>query len=208
VQVFFGENASNATVNTPPVDNSDSGNGYSAFVAYAKGPIYVSLAQQQTKGVASPTVPATAQTVFGDYTQRGLAASYDFGMAKAVYTYATEDLITSATTTATNKSHLLGVVVPFGAANVKASYVRSVENTGAGVENVGTLFGLGADYALSKRTVVYGTLSRVTNDNSAATSTTVAAVAGNAAYSAGNSGLSTAANPTSTGLAFGIKHSF
>lgn len=187
-QIFFGENASNLPA------GSDDGNGYSLVLNYANGPIYVALGQQVTKGTV------TAGT-FGDYTQKGLSASYNFGMAKAVYTYAAEDLITSATTTATNKSNLLGVIVPMGAANLKASYVRSVTNVGAGVaENVGTLFGIGADYALSKRTTLFGTWSRVTNDNSAATGF---------AYSAGNSALAAAStNPSSQGLAIGVKHSF
>jgi predicted porin len=72
--------------------------------------------------------------------------------------------------------------------------------TGA-VDNVGTLFGLGADYALSKRTTVYGTYSRVSNTDGANFS---AGLAGGAAGST----LTSAANPSSTGLAIGVFHAF
>ena len=197
VQAFFGENASG-------VANSNDGEGYSVAVGYANGPIYVNLAQHVTKGTVTPAVAGTiaknyadaASATNGDYTQRGLAASYNFGMAKVVYTHAREELIKTAGTS-TNNSNLLGVVVPFGAANAKASYVRSVQNTGVAgaVDNTGTMLGLGVDYALSKRTSVYGTWARVTNDNGAA-------------FGAGMGQNTAVANPTSTGLAIGVMHAF
>lgn len=186
VQYFMGENASNLPTAANPAGNDD-GNGYSAQVGYANGPVFVSIGQMVTKGTA------TSATVNGDYTQRGLSASYNFGMAKVVYTYANEELI-KLTATSTNKTNMLGVVVPFGAANFKASYARSVNNDGA-TDNVGTQLGLGVDYALSKRTVLFGTVARVTNDT-------------RADYSAGSANLVTTGNPTSTGMAFGVKHAF
>lgn len=185
VQYFMGENASNLPTATNTA-GADDGNGYSAQVGYANGPVFASIGQMVTKGTAT----ATAN---GDYTQRGLSASYNFGMAKVVYTYANEELIKLAATS-TNKTNMLGVVVPFGAANFKASYARSVNNDGA-TDNVGTQLGLGVDYALSKRTVLFGTVARVTNDT-------------RADYSAGSSALVATGNPTSTGMAFGVKHAF
>lgn len=188
VQGFFGENAGNAWNSDLPKDNA--GDGYSLTLSYAKGPIYVAIAQMDTKGAAG----ALGSGVNGEYKQRGLAASYNFGMAKVVYNYGTEDLALAGGAAATNKSNLLGVVVPFGAFNAKASYVRAVENLGAG-DNVGTMVGLGVDYAMSKRTTLYTTVSRVTNDSGTA-------------FSAGSSALVSTGTPTSTGLAIGINHKF
>jgi len=202
VQTFFGENASVAIVNGAgaTASNPNDGDGYSATVTYAAGPVFVAAGQSVTKGTVQAITNAMAATN-GDYTQRALAASYDMGVAKLAYTYTREELIKSATATATNSSNLIGVTVPVGAFNYKASYVRSVQNDGKAAttsENTGTLVGVGVDYALSKRTTAYSTYSRITNDNVAA--------AGTAVYGAALS--QTAVNPTSTGLAIGIKHNF
>jgi len=207
IQAFFGENASNSVTKTSPTSNNDDGNGYSAQFGYANGPIKLSLAQQSTKGTTSAVSPATltngvltvstlAST--GDYTQRGLGASYDFGSFKIAYTYASEAIIvdTATTTEVTNKSNLLGVVVPFGAANFKASYVRSVlAIPGVDKDNVGVLMTLGVDYALSKRTKVYGAYARSTNDD------------GNA-YGANAAQNTAAKNPSATSYGFGVAHAF
>lgn len=182
VQYFMGENLSNAVSGT--TGTSSDGNGYSVQAGYANGPIFASIAQQVTK-----------YAVAGDYTLRALAASYNFGMAKAVYTYAHEGVAGSYDQK--NNSNLIGVVVPFGAANFKASYVRSTRSavTAGFADESGSLFGLGVDYALSKRTTVYTTLARVTNDD------------GGASYSTGGIG-SKLANNSSQNWAIGVKHNF
>lgn len=208
LQAFFGENASSAT-------NSNDGNGYSAQVGYTGGPLFVSMGQQKTQGTAKAktattsnltTGAVTAATLAqnGDYTQSALSASYDFGMAKAVFTNVREELIGAAnsgslTSTSTNTSNLIGVIVPVGAINYKASYVMSAQNTGVAgaVDNKGTLFGLGVEYAMSKRTKLYSTYSTVTNEKGSA-------------YSAGLAGasLTSKAEPSSTGFAVGVFHAF
>ena len=91
-----------------------------------------------------------------------------------------------------------------GAANIKASYVRAVQNSGAAaaLDNTGTLVGVGADYALSRRTVVYGTWGHVSNHS------------GNNFSAAGvNNPSGTAlsgavASPSSRASAVGVRHSF
>lgn len=214
LQAFYGENASSAT-------NSNDGNGYSAQVGYTGGPLFVSMGQQKTQGTAKAasaitaclvasttcttlgtvTTPTLAQN--GDYTQSALSASYDFGMAKAVFTNVREELV-GLTSTATNTSNLIGVIVPVGAINYKASYIASAQNTGAAgaVDNKGTLFGLGVDYAMSKRTKLYSTYSSVTNETGKFYS------AGLAGGAAGTSLAATAATPSSTGFAVGVFHAF
>ena len=218
LQAFFGENSSASTTRAIAGNpgNGTDGDGYSAQIGYTNGPIFASFGQQVTKGTAAAAVNAALNVTTGaglltgtgipaatgDYTQRGLSVSYDMGVAKLAFTNAREELIGTAST-ATNASNLIGVTVPVGAINYKASYVRSVQNTGAAgaVDNVGTLVGVGADYALSKRTTLYTTYGRVSNENGAAFS---AGLAGGAAGST----LTSAANPSSTGLAIGVFHAF
>ena len=218
LQTFFGENSSASTAKAVAggTNNGTDGDGYSAQIGYTNGPIFASIGQQVTKGTAATAVnPALNITTgaglasntgipaaTGDYTQRGLSVTYDLGVAKLAYTNAREELIGAASTTS-NASNLIGVTVPFKGVNYKASYVRSVQNTGAAgaVDNVGTLVGLGADYALSKRTTVYGTYGRVSNENGAAFS---AGLAGGAAGTT----LTSTANPSSTGMAIGVFHTF
>lgn len=207
LQAFYGENASSAA-------NSNDGNGYSAQVGYTGGPLFVSMGQQKTQGTAKAATSTTANITTGavtaatlaqngDYTQSALSASYDFGMAKAVFTNVREELVGTAST-ATNTSNLIGVIVPVGAINYKASYIASAQNTGAAgaVDNKGTLFGLGLEYAMSKRTKLYSTYSSVTNEAGKAYS------AGLAGGAAGTSLAATAATPSSTGFAVGVFHAF
>ncbi len=180
VQYFMGENTSGAA-------NSDDGNGYSATAQYSNGPIFVSLGQQQTKYASTAAL--------GDYTLRSLSASYNFGMAKVVYTYAHEEVARLADTPK-NDSNLIGVIVPFGAFNFKADYIRATNSYVAGAADAtGELFGLGVDYALSKRSKVYATYANVKNSD------------GGNLYSTGGVGT-LAANGSSNNLAVGIFHTF
>ncbi len=171
-QVFMGENASGSA-------NPDDGGGYSLLGKYANGPVFVSVAQQETKYVA------------GDYLLRALSASYNFGPATVVYTYAHEEVAVAGTPK--NDSNLIGVIVPVGAFNIKASYImaeRTVVSAGKGA-----LLGLGVDYALSKRTTAYATYANVSNSD------------GGNSYSTGGVGT-LAANGSSSNLAVGVYHKF
>ncbi len=170
-QAFMGENSSTAA-------NSDDGGGYSLFANYGNGPIFVSGATSTTKYLA------------GDYTLSALSASYNFGVAKAVYTF-TQEKVASATEVK-NTTNLIGVIVPMGAANFKASYINA-KNDAGGSDHTGELLGLGVDYALSKRTVAYVSYAHVTNGDGGT-------------YATGISDGSV--NPTSSNVAIGIKHAF
>lgn len=184
-QVFLGESASNAV-------NANDGDGYSIRVGYTKGPWAASLGTQTTRG----TVTATT---LGDYSLSALSLTYDLGVAKLAFTSSNETLVKSAVATASNNSNMLGVTVPLGAAKLKASYVRASQNTGVAgaADTSGTLYGLGVDYDLSKRTTVYATYASVANGD------------GGKTYSAGNAGLAgTIANNRSSGLALGVFHAF
>jgi predicted porin len=176
-QVWQGENASNSAL------GKTTGNGTSIIGTYANGPIFASLGQATTKGLTTATT--------GDYTLTSLSASYDFGVAKAVYTYAREKL--AQTVEAKNTTNLIGVIVPYGAANFKADYIRGERTVVAAGK--GDLLGLGVDYALSKRTTLYTTYAHVKNSD------------GGASYSTGGIGGATV-NGSSSNYAIGAKHTF
>lgn len=173
LQYFLGENTSGAA-------NSDDGTGYSATGQYSKGPLLVAVGQQETKYVA------------GDYLLRALSASYDFGPAKLAYTYAHEELNVGAKPK--NDSNMIGLSVPFGAAKFKASYVHAT-NTLSGADQGGDMYGVGVEYAFSKRTRAYATYGTIKNSD------------GGNSYSTGAVGT-LAANGTSSNLAIGLYHRF
>ena len=178
LQVFMGEN------NQGGVGANDDGSGYSILAKYAKGPLFASIAQQQTK--------YTQTAGLGDYTLFAASASYNFGPATAVATYASEKI--AATTELKNDSFLVGVIVPMGAANFKASYITAKNNLQGGTDRNGSLIGLGVDYALSKRTTAYATWAGVSNND------------GGSLYSTGiNDGK---ADNSSSNFAIGVKHNF
>lgn len=112
-------------------------NALSMRLAYAAGPLSASIATSKN-------------TNDNDYSAVG--AAYDFGMAKANVLFAKGE------TAAGVKSDgmTLGLVVPMGAVTLKASF-GTLE-----VANVKTVsqLGLGARYALSKRTDVYTSFAR------------------------------------------------
>jgi predicted porin len=195
-QVYYGANNSNAS-------NSGAGDGYSLLLNYAAGPIYAAVAQATTRGTAA-AASATAYAALGDYTQKSVALSYDLGVAKLNYAYIREEQADANTTTkkgvtGTNTTNQIGAVVPFGAANAKVSFARAAFDDGIGGTDNGTLFGLGADYSLSKRTVAYFTYARVSNDASTGQANL---------YYAGGAPTSATASVASTSYTLGIKHAF
>jgi predicted porin len=141
---------------------TDAGSVTSFAANYAAGPLLAYVAYQ-TEKLTAPTaasvgsVNTTGVTVVSalalptdstDYTRIG--AAYDFGMAKPMMTYGKKSLGTGST-----DEYQLGVDVPFGATTLSASWATSQDNAALG-DSKRTGFGLGAKYALSKRTFVYG----------------------------------------------------
>jgi predicted porin len=138
-------------------------NPTSVRLAYAAGPLSASVA-------ASKNANNTDYSAFG--------AAYDFGMAKA-------NLLISKGETTTGSDidgMTLGLVVPMGALTLKASYA-TLE-----VGNIKTVakLGLGARYALSKRTDVYTSYARDSLDRN----------------------LARAVNVDKTGFEIGLQHNF
>ena len=123
-------------------------NGTSVELAYANGPVRVSVAAERNVNE-------------NEYV--GVGGSYDFGVAKANLLIARGEKASEPGVD--RDAVVLGLVVPMGALTLKASYAQlEVGNT----ETIKQL-GLGARYALSKRTDLY---TSVANNSKAASDKT------------------------------------
>jgi predicted porin len=117
-------------------ETTGANNGTSLNLAYANGPISASI--------------GTEKNIDGNKYQ-GVAAAYDFGVAKAFVLLAKGEV-----GAVDNKSTVVGVTVPMGAATLKASYARMKSDDTTTISQLG----LGARYALSKRTDLYTSYAR------------------------------------------------
>lgn len=124
-------------------------NSYAAAGSYNNGPISATLTYVKG-GKSSSTTAYTANEKVWDF-----GASYDFGVVKAFGQYTS---IKDSTNTNKDTIYQLGVTVPVNdKVNVMASF-GSLKNkvTGAATSTTDRVFSVGADYALSKRTGLYG----------------------------------------------------
>lgn len=128
---FSPQTLSTAGASTPAVGASK--NPIATRVSYASGPIAAGLAYTKDGRVGTKAL-----------TQLG--ASYDLGVAKVLAAYET-----NANQTGGKGAYSLGVIAPLGAVTVRATVGKDQNGTAADVSQ----FGLGADYALSKRTALY-----------------------------------------------------
>ena len=100
--------------------------------------------------------------------------------------------------------YVLGVTAPVGPGTIKASFSQASFNAAAvaadATRDDATHIAVGYDYPLSKRTTVYGVVSRVANDGAGTFSTN---------YS-GSGAASVGVTPggNSTGVAIGVRHNF
>ena len=134
-------------------------------VSYSAGPLNVVAARQTVKvganamsALANPTGAAT-----GTNELTTIGANYNLGFATVRGGFWTE---TAGTATDT-AGYQLGASYPMGAITLHASMASSNDKTAANVDK--KILGLGADYALSKRSNVYARYeNRDANKNSAA----------------------------------------
>jgi len=134
---------------------------------------------------------ATSSTKFaaGNITTTNLGGQYDFGVAKLIGHY-NRDRVGSAPAV-TGTGYLIGGVIPVGVGEIHAAYSRY--RTDALGTPRSTKWALGYQHNLSKRTALYATYARVGNSGGAAQAL---------------NGSITAANASSRGYDFGIRHSF
>lgn len=132
-----------------------------------------------------------------DLSTVSFGASYDIGGAtvvagyeKAEYSTLDRELIT------------VGVRVPVGAFQLKAQYTKA-SGTGAAAtpqQYDGKLLSLGAEYRMSRRTLIYTNYGRIDNGGTATTGATYVAT--------GNGPAGIKRGETSTGYQLGVRHNF
>ena len=157
-------------------------------IGFAAGPINVAAAYGK-QYAATASFPAGVVAGTGDFKTWNIAGSYDLGVARLMAQYNKEKF---GGNNREADRYLLGVSVPLGQGTINASYVRVDQKNSS---NDVTQIALGYQYALSKRTTIYGTGSRLDNKGALALS-----LAGHTS------------NPTpggnSTGLEVGLRHTF
>lgn len=143
-------------------------------IAYAGGPLTVRLGYHNRNNDTA-TVKNT-----DDGKNTLLAATYDFGVAKAFFAYGVNKGLNSAplrnatnpygsavvpTPSTDSTDVLLGVTVPFGANRVMASYIRKNDKTAFNQD--ADQIAVGYFHALSKRTDLYAVYARIDNKHGA-----------------------------------------
>ena len=138
-------------------------------MAYSAGNFNAVAARQTVKvgtnAMSALVNPTGAATGTNELTTVG--ANYNLGFATVRGGFWTETVGTTVDTA----GYQLGASYPMGAITLHASIARSDDKTTANVDK--KIMGLGADYALSKRSTVYGRYeNRDANTNNATDSST------------------------------------
>jgi predicted porin len=148
----FGESAGDTSANS----------SWGLQLGYANGPLNVQFGynDQDQSNAANDTLNKTKTALLG--------ATYDFGVVKLHAAYGQKKRNGDLAPTATDlkvKSALIGVTVPFGASKIRAEYIRNNDDRDNFDNNVAAL---SYTYSLSKRTTLYATYARISNDSNAA----------------------------------------
>ena len=172
-QLARGEQVANGT-------SKNQGDYTGLRAGYRQGPLNGAFATGKLKG----------DVVNNDLIANNLGLSYDFGVAKPSFLWATEKrgaLKVSALQ--------LGVTVPVGLGFVRGAYSRyDTANSNANWNKIS----LGYGYNLSNRTMLYGTYARIGNKDGAKKSIGVL----------GLTATGTTLGGSSTGMEVGIRHFF
>ncbi|MEO7152992.1 MAG: porin, partial [Burkholderiaceae bacterium] len=131
-------------------------------IGFASGPFNIAAAYGK-QYAASTSFSSGVLAGTGEYKTMNVGGSYDLGIAKLMAQYNKDEFDNNRG----SKRYLLGASVPMGQGTINASYVRSDQE---GTSNDATQIALGYQYALSKRTTVYGTASRLDNKGALALS--------------------------------------
>ena len=170
----------------------------SGRLGYQSGPVNVAASYGKT----TLTNPGA-----NDLKELNAGASYDFGMVKLMGQYDKYSYDQSIGTSDL-KDWMIGATVPIGLGTVKVSYNKAtISGAPTGVSGLGAgsarMLALGYVYDLSKRTALYTTAARISND--ANTQFTVGGQ-GNGPSMLVNGQFLT--GQTSTGYEVGIRHRF
>jgi predicted porin len=187
-QYAFGEKSSTAA-------NSKQGNTLSGRLGYASGPVNIAVAYSEFKQVIGAS-DSTPIAIGRNLKLFNAVVSWDFGFARPVLYYGQEKVPGNPVGSARLDSYLVGVTVPLGAGELRASAARHDMQDSANDFNK---FALGYGYFLSKRTQVYAAVAHLQNKG-----------AGTRSLGADGLTASGAATPggKSTGFDIGIRHNF
>ncbi|GIZ51713.1 porin [Noviherbaspirillum aridicola] len=129
-------------------------------IGYAAGPLNVVLAHH------NQDLSDTADVDAGDSKSTMLGATFDFRVAKLHAAWERTKADDGAVDTVDRDDMMIGVSAPVGAAGtVLASYTRRSDDIGA--DRDADQFAIGYIHALSKRTNLYTSYARVSNDDRA-----------------------------------------
>ncbi len=159
-----------------------TGNKYfGARFGYGAGPVNAAFAYGKNK---------KSGTMTSDVNEWNVGASYNLGFMSILgqYSKSTADVAPTSV-----KSWTLGLAIPVGAGTIQGSYGKTDVTLGAATPSA-TQIAVGYQYDLSKRTALYAHYSQIKNDSGLAF-----AVASPPANASGQK---------STGMEFGLRHSF
>lgn len=140
--------------------NDDNGldSGWGARLGYGNGPLNVQFAYQKQNHFSESGLDADAKTAL-------LGATYDFGAFKlhGLYGERKFDAGLVAADDVKVRTGLIGATVPFGASAIRAEYIK---NDNRDIDDADSdVWALSYTYAMSKRTTLYATYVRVSNDD-------------------------------------------
>jgi predicted porin len=143
--------------------DSSQGRVLGLTVGYANGPFSTNLIYNDSNNVAATRAAPVINT-----KNKGMGASYNFGVVNVSGLYQT-NTNNAAVSALDTRDLLVGAKLPFGASSVMASYIRHKNRALANADT--TQIALGYGYALSKRTTLYSSYARITNDGAASLQT-------------------------------------
>jgi predicted porin len=186
---FFGQVMHARGENATGAPASSDGNHTGARVGYAYKAFNAAIATGLTKNVAA-----------GDFRQSNLGASYDFGIAKAMFQAGVNKSGNAGSLLAgVSKAtfYLIGAQIPLGQGYIPISYTHlKLDNANS---SAAAQLGVGYVHRLSARTALYAFYSRITNKNGTAASPRFAITGGVAVG---------VPNGSASGIDMGIRHSF
>ena len=198
--------------------NDKAGKAWALLATYANGPAYVGLGYHNVNGSTYDSTAAANQTGLSKSKSWLLGASWDFKVVKLSGTYFTGNTDQPCTVNGTGnngltvgkiadaRAYTIGLQAPMGPWTFNAVYGKRDDKTARDADY--STFSIGGEYALSKRTALYGAYTKLNN----ADRTNAAGVvrgAGQVINSALNTGLvNTNGNNDPNALQLGMRHSF
>jgi predicted porin len=173
---------------------------------YEQGPISVTLDWEQVKADNIGIGAGVAGNITDKITVTTVGGSYDLGVVKVSALYDTlKDTADVLGDLQKTSNFLIAVKAPMGAFTLKANYGKSQNKLSGAVDADTSKFGLGVDYALTKRTNLYADYGAITNGKNAKLAISAAANAygPTGSYGGGSTGVGGA-----HGIDFGIAHKF